>query len=193
MPKFTEEERNYYYEKLIEEGERLFNLRGLKGVTVDEITANIGLGKGTFYNYFQNKEHLYMAINNSVQKEIFNEVEKTISNFTDIKNSEGLYQIMNIVLEFFKEHPMITYIDNEVYQRLLKKVPAKCMEENNNNDKWIVNMLVIKGFKFKYSEEIVIKLLQLVFLNAATCLKEGDGEKVLDLMFRAISKEVVFD
>ncbi|MEJ6952404.1 hypothetical protein [Natronospora cellulosivora (SeqCode)] len=134
-----------------------------------------------------------MTINNNIQREIFNEIIKTMNETTSIENSESLYQIMKIVFEKFKKHPMITYIDSEVYQKLLKKVPKECMEENNKNDKWIINMLVNKGFKFKYPEEIVMKLLQLVFLNAASCLKEEDGEKVLDLMFLAISKEIVFD
>ncbi|TCK92651.1 TetR family transcriptional regulator [Natranaerovirga hydrolytica] len=191
MPRFTEEEKNYYYDRLMSEGERLFNQKGLKSVTVDEITANIGLGKGTFYHFFHNKEHLFMSINNKIQKDIFQQVVKVLENTLDQSNEDRLYEILMIIMNAFKKHPMVINIDSRVYEKLLKKVPISCMEENNANDTWMLDMIIESGIEFKYPQKTVMKLLQGIFLNVATFLKDSEGEKSIEILFRAISNEII--
>lgn len=46
---------------LIQAGMELFELQGFAKTTVDQITNAAGVGKGTFYNYFETKEDLLVA------------------------------------------------------------------------------------------------------------------------------------
>ena len=48
-------------ERIFEEALRLFSERGINNVTVEQITEAADVGKGTFFNYFPSKEHLFMA------------------------------------------------------------------------------------------------------------------------------------
>lgn len=40
----------------------LFAERGLAGTTVEQITERADVGKGTFFNYFPSKEHVFLAL-----------------------------------------------------------------------------------------------------------------------------------
>lgn len=62
MPKFSDREKERIYDKLREEGEQLFVQHGLRKVTVDELSRATGIAKGTFYHFYESKEHLFMDI-----------------------------------------------------------------------------------------------------------------------------------
>lgn len=48
--------------RLIQSALQLIAMRGFPGVTVADITEAADVGKGTFYNYFESKDHILAAI-----------------------------------------------------------------------------------------------------------------------------------
>jgi TetR/AcrR family transcriptional regulator, transcriptional repressor for nem operon len=46
-------------EKIAESAGRLFNRRGFNAVSIDDVMADAGLTRGSFYNYFSSKTELY--------------------------------------------------------------------------------------------------------------------------------------
>lgn len=57
-----ERERNFRRHEIISAAVKLFAERGFEHTTLDEIAEASEFGKGTIYNYFQNKEEIYLAI-----------------------------------------------------------------------------------------------------------------------------------
>jgi AcrR family transcriptional regulator len=49
-------------ERILEEGWLLFQLKGYRGVTIDELCARCELSKPTLYYYFQDKENLFVHV-----------------------------------------------------------------------------------------------------------------------------------
>jgi TetR/AcrR family transcriptional regulator len=49
-------------ELILEEGWRLFQQKGYRGVSIDEVCRNCGLSKPTLYYYFKNKEELFVQV-----------------------------------------------------------------------------------------------------------------------------------
>ena len=80
MPKFSSKERERIYKTLLEKGKEMFNEKGFYEVTAEAVALEAGIAKGTFYHFFENKEHLYMVINNRTQEEIFENIRKILSN-----------------------------------------------------------------------------------------------------------------
>ena len=49
-------------ELILNEGWKLFQQKGYRGVTIDELCLNCGLSKPTVYYYFQDKENLFVQV-----------------------------------------------------------------------------------------------------------------------------------
>ncbi|MBU0558122.1 MAG: TetR/AcrR family transcriptional regulator [Bacteroidetes bacterium] len=57
-----EREREFKRNEIIEAAVSIFASKGYEHTTLDEIAEAAEFGKGTIYNYFKNKEELYMGI-----------------------------------------------------------------------------------------------------------------------------------
>lgn len=58
----TAKEREKQREQLLETGKKLVIEHGIKRVSVDDITKACGVAKGTFYNFYDNKEALLLEM-----------------------------------------------------------------------------------------------------------------------------------
>lgn len=76
--------------KIFEVSGRLFKEKGFENTTVDEITKEAGIAKGTFFNYFPTKESLLSYFGEIKEELIYglieNETMKNISTKEKIKN-----------------------------------------------------------------------------------------------------------
>ena len=57
-----EREREFRRNEILSAAAKIFAIKGFTHTTLDEIAEASEFGKGTLYNYFQNKEELYSAI-----------------------------------------------------------------------------------------------------------------------------------
>src|SRR5215472_2956245 len=51
--------RHLTKQKIVRSARRLFNRRGFDTVSIDDVTADAGLTRGSFYSYFESKGDLY--------------------------------------------------------------------------------------------------------------------------------------
>ncbi len=47
---------------ILDSAQEIFSVQGYGGTTIDEIAEKAQIGKGSVYNYFQNKEQLFFTI-----------------------------------------------------------------------------------------------------------------------------------
>lgn len=69
---FTEIEKNDIQQKLLEEGMKQFKEKGLKKVSVRDLTQAVGIAQGGFYTFYDSKESLFVAC---VNQRIFEKME----------------------------------------------------------------------------------------------------------------------
>ncbi len=63
MPRpFSQQEREALRQRLMEQGLERFRRHGLRGLRIDELCRDVGIAKGSFYAFFDNKEALYFAL-----------------------------------------------------------------------------------------------------------------------------------
>ncbi len=76
--------------KIFEVSVRLFKDKGFENTTVDEITREAGIAKGTFFNYFPTKEALLLYFGEKKEELVYdlieNETMKNIPTKEKIKN-----------------------------------------------------------------------------------------------------------
>lgn len=70
MPTFTDEKRERVREALHETGRELFARYGIRKTSISELTETVGIGKGTFYQFYDSKEELYVDILNQYREEV---------------------------------------------------------------------------------------------------------------------------
>lgn len=62
MKGFTDDQRDRIRADLLESGRELFATYGLGKTTVADLTDEVGIGTSTFYQFFDSKEALYLAV-----------------------------------------------------------------------------------------------------------------------------------
>jgi len=112
-------------ERLIRSALRLFGERGFVAATVEDITNLADVGKGTFFNYFPSKEHIFAArANGQAQK-----VETFVAQARDSTEpmNELLYRLSVELSEGFEASPaifrsvLVAVSSNESVRRMLSE------------------------------------------------------------------------
>ncbi len=81
--------------KIFEVSGRLFKEKGFENVTVDEITREAGIGKGTFFNYFPTKISLLIYFGEQKETLVYNMVKN--ETIRSISTKEKIKNIMVVV------------------------------------------------------------------------------------------------
>lgn len=80
MPRLTEEKKslveNFIKEKVFEEGIKLLKENKANLFTMTELAENIGVAKGTLYNYFQDKLEVIYFISEKINEELLEKIEQ---------------------------------------------------------------------------------------------------------------------
>ncbi|WP_055666677.1 TetR/AcrR family transcriptional regulator [Desnuesiella massiliensis] len=74
-------------------GKELFSKKGFKETNISNITKAVGIGTGTFYNYYSSKEELFMEIYMAENEELKKSILKSID-----PNADPLYLVRELLL-----------------------------------------------------------------------------------------------
>ncbi len=71
--------------RIFEVAGRLFKEKGFESTTVDEITGEAGIGKGTFFNYYPTKEALLKDFVKQKEQLVYDQVKKELKREKSIR------------------------------------------------------------------------------------------------------------
>lgn len=154
MPKgFTSEEFEFYKNKLLNAGEKLFSAYGLKRVTIDQLVKEVGIAKGSFYKFYKNKEDLcydcIMVIERKVRIDMVKELT-VLSNNT----GELIAYILDSIPRVISENPLLKMLqDRGQLESLMLKVDPKKHNDNYDGDLDFFNS-IFEGSGIKDEDEI---------------------------------------
>jgi AcrR family transcriptional regulator len=86
MPKVSQEHKERRREQILEGAQRAFARHGYEGATVARLEEETGLSRGAIFNYFQNKEALFVAL-----------VARSSAQFVEIWLEEGYRALLEAV------------------------------------------------------------------------------------------------
>ena len=106
---FTEEEKIKIKESIMETALDLFHDKGIKSLSISELTKRVGIAQGSFYNFWKDKESLIIDLMayRSIQK--LGNIEREFSNsLTNPKKflSEVIYKYSIDMTEKIKTQPI---------------------------------------------------------------------------------------
>lgn len=95
-----EERKRQTKEAIVRHAVELFKQKGFENVTVEEITKQCGIAKGTFFNYFAKKEHILLHLTDAY----FARLDDIFGQFSDQEPKEGVLRIFSDLLSLYAKH-----------------------------------------------------------------------------------------
>lgn len=171
MPRaHTDRERQAIRERLLEVGRDRFVRFGLQKTTVADLARGAGIGKGSFYQFFDNKEELFMAIQDAEETrfkaELIAEIEAARS------GRAAVVALLRSVTAQLERHPFLrALLDPEVLGALSLRVDPARLDAHRASDRAFFASLV-KDWKTRgwlreaVEPEVVFDVLAAMFAIA---------------------------
>lgn len=109
MPTFTDAKRERVRESLRETGRELFARYGLDKTAISELTEAAGIGKGTFYQFYDSKDELYLEILEAYSEEI---APRLVGNSFEAHDDpeKAITAFLDEIMDEFESNPLIHQI-----------------------------------------------------------------------------------
>lgn len=195
MPKFSDNEKEMIRQKLMKEGERLFTTFGIKKVTIDEIVQATGIAKGSFYNFYPSKEHLYMEIAGNQQIKMWREMDEFLNGNRSLPPRELCKQCFLWMFHGLQRYPMLQQADGETADYLYRKLPREVIEAHTKDDSLELIQLQEYGVHFKCGIEIATKTLQTLAISFLNLQQDNSANQqtVMEIILDGVLKEIISD
>lgn len=197
---FTDREKEIIRNDLIEAGRELFGTYGLKKTNIEDLTKAVGIAQGSFYNFFNSKEELYLEVidrEGEAIKQKFLKKDKSIKTLT----RESFKTFFKKALQIVNTNPIIKqmFLEEEV-DLLIRKIPPGKMKEYNKKllhdflpliKKWQQEGAVIDD----YRPEVVVAVLQTMYHPILHKKDFDDGvfNEMIELLADIFAKGLVIE
>ena len=171
---------------LLEAARKIFLEKGFKSTNISMITKEAGIAVGSFYNYFESKEDIFLKL---YEKERLDYNKKMLS---EIDWNQSLEKVLENLLLTFKNN---NYKDNKILVEWDGKNLGKLIKEklyNNKNCKSqydLRELLLDKAQKEGYSKEESNSLIQIYDLIVIidTKITDEDIDNKYEILMNMIS------
>jgi AcrR family transcriptional regulator len=125
MPTFTDAKRERVRESLHETGRELFARYGVRKTAISELTEAAGIGKGTFYQFYDSKDELYLEILEEYSEEV---VPRLLDNSFEAYDDpeEAVTVFLDEIMAEFESNPLIHQI---IVEDQLERLRAQYSDE----------------------------------------------------------------
>ncbi len=185
---FTLEEKVIIKKRILEIGEKLFIEKGIKKTGLQEITKEAGIALGSFYNFFESKEKLFLELLDIYNARIF-EIQKEVLDRQIKVGKIDMEELVNVTFDTYQKMPgyMMIFEKNEEYDYLLSKISEEEKNTILSKDKevlaYFLGVLETQGYYVeKRGVEIVEGILQHMFIGLVNRYIIGPIEVVDEIL-----------
>ncbi|WP_425538093.1 TetR/AcrR family transcriptional regulator [Microaceticoccus formicicus] len=137
---FTKEERDILRDKFYEKGYDLLKTFGYKKLKVSDIASTVGIGTGTFYNFFKSKDDFIIWLISKIKQKSLNQFLTLSENYEDGIPMKAMEQYLFDTISNYNIYRCLTQDDYDILQKkygLLDDRKEKIVE----NGKFIMEKL----------------------------------------------------
>ena len=176
MPKFSETEKEIIREKMLQEGERLVTLSGIKKVSIDEIIQTIAI-----------------AIAGNLQMKMWSEMDEFLNENSSLPPRILCKKCFLCMFNGLQKYPMLKQADSETAEYLFRKLPREVIEAHSRDDSLEIIKLQEYGIHFNCSIDIATKILQTLAISFLNLQKDTaeDQQVIMEVILDGVLKEII--
>lgn len=191
MPKIvSEEERGLVKDAMYDATIGLIRKKGVRKVTVDDITEAVGISKGAFYMYYPSKEVCIYEVLKQNEKALFARMEEIMQQ--DLRDRERCAALIREVM--LSQDSLILFLSPADMEILLRKLPVEYRErEVKKSDDYFKRSLELLKVGNDKMEAVAMLTDCLSVVASNEMFSERGKQEALDVLVMAmadyISKE----
>lgn len=135
---FTEEEKEHIKQGLMSNGAKLIRQKGLRNVTVEELTQLTGIAKGSFYSFYPSRESLFWDVIKKEEVELVAKIEKVAGE--NLLPPDKVKKIFKDL--FLHESSLAFHLDDLDRDYLIKKLPRDLIEADRKKSGDVLRSLL---------------------------------------------------
>ncbi len=190
---FSDNEKELIRLKLIEVAQECLKKYGVRKTTVDQIVQLTGISKGSFYNFYPQKEVLFFTALEEYQKSIIKRINRKLGKEVNI----GIDEFTELIYELYQNirHSFImNIIKNEEFEYFIRKIPEELINNHHSLDDIFTEQLFshIK-IKNNISLDTVSASLRAIFMSMVYIKEIGEKyfDDALKLLIRGLAQEII--
>lgn len=122
--KFDYRQREQLRVQLLEAGYELIRQYGMTHTSVEKVTAAVGLGKSTFYNFFPSKEWFVYEIIEHMRTELMQHFDQLLDGREKLPVPQAKAFLEQII---FSQRSIYQYLTPEDEEKLRAALPPECL------------------------------------------------------------------
>lgn len=185
MPKIiTEAERKLVRDAIYDSTISLIKQKGIRKVTVDDITTAVGISKGSFYSYYPSKEVCLYKVLKRSEEESFTRMESILAQ--DLHDKERIIQFLHEV--FLSSDSIILHLSPTDFEVLMRKLPLKYRErEQKKSEDHFQRSLKLLKTDINKMETVAMLTDCLSIVASNNVFTEKGKQETLDILIMAIA------
>lgn len=161
--------------ELLETAKSLFLVNGVDATTVNDIVEKMGVAKGTFYHYFDSKEHLVEEVLMTEINALADEIKKVASdkNIDYCDRMKKIMQLVDINYNKFDITSVKNLENKNYYERYLMRVISRRI---NLFEEFFKEGKRLGLINIKHTKEVtLLVLLGVINFNKMTPVEDRDA------------------
>ncbi|TVP97243.1 MAG: TetR/AcrR family transcriptional regulator, partial [Acholeplasmatales bacterium] len=191
MPKaFSELEKSKIKDKLLEVTKHHLKKRGFKRTTVDDLVRETQISKGTFYLFYDSKEHLIYDVfrfHHDQMQDDFIEQIKAMSGKVDV---EVLTKAIVEMVRTMDQSFLFGFIASGDLEAVMRKLPESYVLSHRDRDE-LMMMELMKLFPDSNMERIAVFSAAMRMALMSLLHKKDIGEALFDEALNMVLKGIV--
>lgn len=190
---FDWQEREEVRVRMLEAGFELIRQYGMTHTSVEKVTASVGLGKSTFYNFFSSKERFVYEIIVYMRKQLMEYFEQQLSGRNKLPVSQAKDFLKKII---FSRRSLYQYLTPEDDKKLRAALPPECFSDAEQESRVMARLFGrMEGIRGDMNEHLVgnlLKIMALVQINQTELHADAlelTLEKMYELLFSCIFED----
>lgn len=181
-------------EQILEAAHRHFSHYGFSKVTMNDIAAELGMGKASLYYYFPTKEELFQAVLTAKHEDFLNEIY-TVTN-TKLSSAKKIRTYVEMRMNYFCEVLNLNLVDFQYWQSIrphLKTTFRKLAQKEQQMLRQIMTEGVRAGeFNIRSTEKTAHALLQIMRGIRCQFIRAIEGPQVQIAELQSLKREMLF-